>query len=88
MYFQDFSHFTPFTAKSLTEAVEWNSKSLNISIHNTIYPVFCTNSGIKNMAKFAIGAIVEVCSALASTYTLAYGNTIFTPRMVGIITKK
>jgi 2-polyprenyl-3-methyl-5-hydroxy-6-metoxy-1,4-benzoquinol methylase len=87
MYYQDYSHFTGFTQKSLEECVAWNTDRLGISTHNILYPLWLPKSG-KLWAQFFIGFWVEVLSTLAALYTAAYWNRVFTPRLVAILTKK
>ncbi|HRI36185.1 MAG TPA: hypothetical protein PK765_03855 [bacterium] len=87
MAYGDYSHYTHFADKSLREAVQWNMKSCSVRCYNTFYrPFFSTN--ITLSLTFIVGLAVELFSAFFTLPTYAYGNRVFGPRLVAIITKK
>lgn len=84
MFFQDYSHYSPFVANSLKECINWNSENLNIKIYNSFYSPFYFRT-IKNFIIFSIWFFVEVISSMMAFYTILYKNKIFSPRMFAII---
>lgn len=87
MWFQDYSHYTHFTSKSLKECIIWNSNKLDIKCFNIYYNLIFTKN-IKWNLTFFIWKIVEITSSIFSILTLSYKNNVISPRLLAILNKK
>ncbi len=93
VYFADYSHMTPFTDKSLTEAFLWNTpQDIEIKMY-AVSPSIDVKQGVHNIIKEIILKLIRGCLMISSFFTMrVFGKfsskVVYSHYLLAVITKK